>query len=108
MFCNELVFGGEIGYLKPFENEEFGGTIEIRGFSKRKGNGYNTPSSIRVFVDKDNWEYLVAKNAKKFDEIEVSAHIETWIRCTSDGNPNPNKRKEVKVIDSILYFNSKD
>lgn len=108
MFVNELVFGGEIGYLKPFEGKEFGGTVEIKGYSKRKGSEYNTPSSIRVFVDKDNWDYLIAKKADKFDELEISAHIETWVPNNKEGIPNPNKKKEVKIMDSIIFFNKKD
>lgn len=98
-FYANIQVSGTIEYLKPLTRDDglLGGSVGIRTYTKRKGFILQHKSFVKGFLMKKDWEYLMNKNAQKYDCLAVEGHIEEWENRRGDP-------KQINVFEKIVFF----
>jgi hypothetical protein len=98
LIYNEWTVSGEVVYIKVLEDNEFAGSIRLKGSAKRKGASSSQVMEFSCLLEKSTYDEAIRKGLTNFKYVTLGGHIETWIRQTKNGD----RQKTRFVCDDIL------
>lgn len=106
---NDVCFSGTVVTFNPMSRDDgmFGGSMTIKGMSKRPNSRIMKECLVGFIVPKNIWSKLLLDNVNVGSELELCAHFESWIQTKEsdvDGRLH-DKTKLVHIVDQVISTN---